>query len=69
MKLVVEKKRDKLVELLADAILSEKALDQRKVDYLRGFSDGSMSVVQRPENAERDFNDALKRLAEGSVDG
>lgn len=69
MRLLAEKHRDDLVGVLAKAILSEKPLDQRKVDYLRGLSDGAMSVVNRPENAEGKLKDAVKRLEEGMTDG
>lgn len=62
MKIVIEKKRDKVVGLLSTTILAGQALDQRKLDYERGFWDGATSVVNRPDNAEAEFNAALKRL-------
>ena len=65
MKLVIEKKRDKMVGLLSKSILGGKAVDQRVLDYERGFWDGAMSVVNRPDNAEVELNAALKRLEEG----
>lgn len=62
LKLVVEKKRDKVVGLLAKSILRGEVRDQREIDYERGFWDGATSVINRPENAEAEFNAALKRL-------
>lgn len=69
LKLVAERHRDKLVEVLTRAILSEQPLDQRKVDYLRGLSDGAIGLVTRPENAESTLKNALKRLEEGTTNG
>lgn len=60
--LIVGKKRDKLLGVLTAAILSGQLIDQRKIDYMRGWSDGAMSVVERPENAEAEFASVLKRL-------
>ena len=41
-------------------------VDEKKLAYERGFWQGAMHVLNRPENAEELFTKALKRLEEGS---
>lgn len=66
LKEVVTKKRDKTVEAVARAILAGVPFDQRRIDYERGYWDGAMHVLNRPENAVNEFEKALKRLEEGT---
>lgn len=64
---MVFKKRDRVVSALARGILSGVPVDQRKLDYERGFWDGAASVLNRPDNAQAEFDKALKRLEEGTA--
>lgn len=68
MKLVIEKKEEKVVGLLSRNILAGKAVDQRVIDRQAGFWAGAMHVLNHPENAEAEMDAALKRLAEGTND-
>lgn len=65
LKAVIEKKRDAVVEALARSILAGNEVDQVKLARTQGFWEGAMHVLNRPENAEREFDLALKRLEEG----
>jgi exonuclease VII small subunit len=56
-----------MVGLLSTSILRGQAIDQRKLDYERGFWDGAKHVVTRPENAEAELESSLKRLEEGTL--
>jgi hypothetical protein len=65
LKLVVEKKRDLVAGTLVRALLAGTEINQRRLDYERGYWDGAMHIVNRPENAEAELVKALKRLEAG----
>ena len=45
---------------VTDLALSEAALDQRSLDYIRGLCDGYMAFVKTPGNALKALMDALE---------
>lgn len=58
-----EKKREKDSERLTRTIFAGGVVDQRVLDYERGFWNGVGAILSNPENAERAFHTAFSRLA------
>lgn len=57
------KKKDREIEMMSRLLLAGGTIDQRRLDYERGFWDGVEAILKRPENAEKRFQAALSRLA------
>lgn len=58
---VCESKRDRLSQLVAKDIVSGEPIDQRKLDYLRGWAAATEHLLAVPENAESALETALKK--------
>lgn len=68
LKSVVEKKRDLVFSVMAKSLLAGVQLDEVKLAYERGFWQGATHVLNRPDNAEKALDEALKRLANTEED-
>jgi len=54
----------RLARKLTSGGISASPLDQREVDYQRGFFSGAEWILRNPEQAESSFAQALERNAE-----
>lgn len=50
-----------LAQLAAILLHSEDPLDQRKLDYMRGYVKGMQAVVDFPTNLDEDFDRQIER--------
>ena len=55
---------DRLAARLMRGGLNANPLDQREIDYQRGFFDGAQWILDNPEFAESSLENALKRMEE-----
>ena len=51
----VAEQQDGFADRIARKILTGGEVDQREIDYMRGYIEGAMFVVMRPEVAERNL--------------
>ena len=56
------KQRDQYYEQLSRNLMKGAEIDQRKLDYNRGFFDSIEDLLEAPENAEAILRKALERL-------
>jgi len=61
--------RDKILEyqdgamsVIARRLMSGEVVDQREIDFMRGFAEGALVIVEMPEEAEK----SLERAAQSA---
>lgn len=58
----IAEQQDRFAENIARRILAGGEVDQREIDFMRGYIAGAAFVIERPEVAERSL-EAAARLA------
>lgn len=69
LKNILETKKERNTTYWTRQLMSGKDIDQRQLDFSRGFWAGVDYLIANPENAEKTFEIAMKRaqvLDEGS---
>lgn len=54
--------RRKVMETHTRALLKGEVLDQRQLDYDRGYWDGVIQLLEAPHRAEEAFQQTLERI-------
>lgn len=53
--------RDAFMVGLARQLMSGAEIDQRKIDFFRGYFQGALDTVERPDKAEENLEKAARR--------
>jgi hypothetical protein len=61
LKEIVASKKTRQFDYFTKQLMSGEAVDQRKLDFLRGWWAGCDYVIANPENAEATFDAAMKQ--------
>lgn len=62
----VKSYQDRLARQLTSGGITARPLNQREIDYIRGFITGAQAVLDTPENAMKALDQALRKEGEAS---
>lgn len=62
LKQVFDRQRERYYDQLSRSLMAGAEIDQRKLDFNRGFFESVEDLLEAPENAEKTLKKALERL-------